>query len=163
MLGYGSDEFQGRINLEVFPVCSEKTYGTATTSPPRLNLIRIEEELSQVHLRLLRTNIENLPWRKVVEKYDRPHTLFYFDPPYYDCEDDYGKDLFAKEDFKEMVGILKNLKGNFILSLNDHKEVRKLFKVFHIKPVGVRYSLNNTQGKAKKFSELIISNLDLKP
>jgi len=126
-----------------------------------LNLVRIEEELSQVHLRLLRTNIENLPWQKAIEKYDRPHTLLYLDPPYYDCEEDYGKDLFGKEDFKEMVEILGSIKGKFILSLNDHKEVRKLFKSFHKKPVSVRYSLNNTQGQAKKFPELIISNLKL--
>ena len=141
---------------------TSKSYGTSTTSPPRLNLLRIEEELSQVHLRLIRTNIENLSWQKAIEKYDRPHTLFYLDPPYYGCENDYGKDLFSKADFKEMAGILKGIKGKFILSLNDHPEVRKLFKDFQIKPVSVRYSLNNTKGQAKAFPELLISSMSLK-
>lgn len=49
-------------------------------------------------------------------------------------------------------------KGKFILSLIDHKEVRKLFKEFHVKPVSVRYSLNNTKGNTRKFSELLISS-----
>lgn len=31
-----------------------QTFGTATTSPPRLNLLRIEEDLSEAHLRLSR-------------------------------------------------------------------------------------------------------------
>jgi DNA adenine methylase len=53
---------------------------------PRLNLLRIEEELSQAHLRLARTYVERLPWAECVERYDRPHTLFYMDPPYWGTE-----------------------------------------------------------------------------
>ena len=63
-----------------------QSYGTATTSPPRLNLLRIEEELSAAHIRLSRTYIEHLPWKKLIEKYDRDHTLFYMDPPYWQTE-----------------------------------------------------------------------------
>jgi DNA adenine methylase len=37
--------------------------------------------------------IENLPWQKFIERYDRPGILFYIDPPYWDNEDDYGKRL----------------------------------------------------------------------
>lgn len=39
---------------------SGQTFGTATTSPPRLNFLRLEEELSQAHLRLSRITIEHL-------------------------------------------------------------------------------------------------------
>jgi DNA adenine methylase len=59
-----------------------RTFGTATTSGPRLNLLRIEEELSAAHLRLSQTTIEHLPWQACIDRYDRPHTLFYCDPPY---------------------------------------------------------------------------------
>ena len=48
-----------------------RTFGTSTTSAPHFNLIRIEEELSQVHLRLCRVSIENLPWQKILATYDR--------------------------------------------------------------------------------------------
>ncbi len=37
-----------------------QTFGIATTSPPKLNLLRLEEEISQAHLRLARTYIERL-------------------------------------------------------------------------------------------------------
>ncbi len=61
---------------------AEHSFGTSTTSPPRFNLLRIEEELSAAHLRLSRTVIEHMDWQQCIERYDRPHTLFYCDPPY---------------------------------------------------------------------------------
>lgn len=59
-----------------------QTFGTATTGSV-FNLLRIEENLSAAYLRLGGVTIENLPWQQVMDKYDRPHTLFYFDPPYW--------------------------------------------------------------------------------
>lgn len=53
-----------------------RSFGTSATRGPPLNLLRIEEELSQAHLRLARTNIEHLPWADCVTRYDRHHTLF---------------------------------------------------------------------------------------
>ena len=41
---------------------ADHTFGTTTTSAPRLNLLRIEEELPLAHLRLSRTTIEHLDW-----------------------------------------------------------------------------------------------------
>ena len=35
---------------------------------PRINLLRIEEELSEVHLRLARIQIENLPWQDFIKR-----------------------------------------------------------------------------------------------
>ncbi len=59
-----------------------QTFGTATTSPLGLNLLRLEESLSAAHLRLASAYIERLDWAQCVHRYDRPHTLFYLDPPY---------------------------------------------------------------------------------
>ncbi|EMW2842209.1 DNA adenine methylase, partial [Yersinia enterocolitica] len=42
---------------------ADHTFGTSTTSAPRFNLLRIEEELSMAHLRLSRTLIEHLDWQ----------------------------------------------------------------------------------------------------
>jgi len=80
-----------------------------------------------VHLRLSRVLIENLSWEKIIEKYDRKHTCFYIDPPYFNCESDYGKEIFSKSDFRNMAEILNSIQGNFILSLNDHPTVREIF------------------------------------
>lgn len=67
------------------------SWGVATTTHPRLNLLRLEEDLSQAHLRLSRTHIECKPYQEVITRFDKPDTFFYVDPPYWDCEGDYGK------------------------------------------------------------------------
>lgn len=48
--------------------------GTATTTPPGLNLLRLEESLSAAHLRLASTCIEHLPWHDGITRHDRAHT-----------------------------------------------------------------------------------------
>ncbi|SEJ50244.1 D12 class N6 adenine-specific DNA methyltransferase [Azotobacter beijerinckii] len=57
-----------------------QTYGTATTTPPGLNLLRLEETLSAAHLRLSNVYIEHLPWQDCLRRYDREHTLFLHGP-----------------------------------------------------------------------------------
>jgi len=133
-----------------------RTFGIATTCPPKLNLLRIEEELSQVHLRLARCLVEHLPWRKCIEKYDREHTLFYMDPPYWKTEG-YGVP-FGLEEYKSLAELMKGLKGKAILSINDHPEMREVFRGFRTKAVQISYSVNNRSGNGHKARELIIRN-----
>ncbi len=42
--------------------------------------------------------------------------LFYIDPPYYGCEDDYGVNMFDRDQFAIMAKILAGVSGRFILS-----------------------------------------------
>ena len=121
---------------------------------PRINLIRIEEELSEVHLRLANATIENLPWQDFTRRYDRKKTFFYLDPPYY-LAPDYNHNL-ELQDYKEMSEILGGLKAKFILSINDHPEMRETFKGFNFKPVTLKYTV--AEKKATVGKELLISN-----
>jgi len=41
----------------------------------------ITPQLENIHERLARVVTENLPWQKLIARYDRPGTLFYLDPP----------------------------------------------------------------------------------
>lgn len=133
---------------------SGRVFGTATTSGPRLNLLRIEEELSEVHLRLARCTVEHLPWRGCVEKYDRPHTFFYLDPPYWQTEG-YGVP-FPLEEYSALAATMGRVKGKAILSINDHPEMRRIFGSFRTKAVGVNYSVNNRSGNGSPARELIV-------
>lgn len=90
-----------------------------------MNLLRIEENLFAAHLRLSHAYIENIDWSKVMEKYDRPYTLFYLDPPYWETEG-YGVD-FPLSEYEGMAGLMGRLMGKAILSLNDHPEIRRVF------------------------------------
>lgn len=132
-----------------------QTYGTATTSPPRLNLLRIEEDMSAAHLRLTRTNIESLPWQKVVDKYDRAHTFFYLDPPYWQTAG-YG-DEFNIEEYEEMAKLAKSIKGKMMISLNDHPDIREIFTDLNIKTTDINYTVGGGQNR-KKATEVIITN-----
>jgi DNA adenine methylase len=60
-----------------------KNYGGNVTQPPGFNLERLPEILEESHARLARVQIESLPYEQVLQKYDRPATLFYLDPPYF--------------------------------------------------------------------------------
>ena len=132
-----------------------QTYGTATTSKPRLNLLRIEEDLSEAWLRLARVYIENLPWDKCVEKYDRPHTLFYCDPPYYGTEG-YGVD-FGLEHYDRMAELARTIKGKMVISVNDIPEMRTAFKGLNMETVDIKYTVGGG-AKASNKKELIIKS-----
>lgn len=135
---------------------AKPTFGIAASGQPRLNLLRLEEDLSEAHLRLSRVYIENRPYGQVIDRFDKPSTLFYLDPPYWGCEGDYGKDLFAREDFTALATQLETIKGRFILSLNDVPGVREVFGNFRIDAVKTRYSI---AAKAnKEVGEVLIMN-----
>lgn len=136
---------------------TKPSWGTSTQRGPRLNLLRLEEELSDAHLRLARVFVENQPFGDVIARYDRAHTFFYIDPPYFKCEDYYGKGLFAREDFQRLADQLGGIKGKFILSINDVPEIRRIFAGFNIRKVKTSYSLGQAK-RAEPVSELLILN-----
>jgi DNA adenine methylase len=134
---------------------ADQNFGTATTSPPRLNLLRLEEDLSQAHLRLARTYIEHLSWQECITKYDRPHTLFYCDPPYWGTEG-YGVD-FGLEQYDQMAELAKSIKGKIVISVNDIPEMRTAFNGLSLQTTDINYTVGGA-GKTAKRSELIIMN-----
>lgn len=133
-----------------------RSYGTATTHPPRLNLLRIEEELSAAHLRLSRVWVDNLDFEACIKRHDRDHTFFYFDPPYFGVEGYYGKELFNRADFQRLATLLSSIKGKFLLSINDTPEIREMFAAFEMDVEDVTYSCG--KGSRPKVGELLIRN-----
>jgi DNA adenine methylase len=131
------------------------TFGVAPGRPGRFDLQKIGPMLEELHERMSGVVIECLPFQEFIPRYDRPETLFYLDPPYYGCENDYGRDIFARADFERLAETLRGIKGRFILSLNDHPEVRRIFDGFRIDAVQVTYSIGH-RGNTKA-GEVIIS------
>ncbi|HGM7922701.1 TPA: DNA adenine methylase [Pseudomonas aeruginosa] len=135
---------------------SGQTFGTATTGPA-VNLLRIEENLSAVWQRLAGTYVENLPWLECVERYDRPHTFHYMDPPYWQTEG-YGVD-FPFEEYERMADFMRRCKGKVMVSINDHPDIRRVFEGFHMERLDIRYSnTNQRQGSTEVTGELVIMN-----
>lgn len=133
-----------------------QSWGTATTAPP-VNLLRIEEKLSEAHLRLSGAYIENLDWATCIARYDRAHTFFYMDPPYWQTAG-YGVE-FGIEQYEKMAGIMRHLKGKAIVSLNDHPDIRRIFADFQMETTGIQYQVGGG-GKAAERTELVIFSWD---
>ena len=93
-----------------------------------------------------------------MERYDRSHTFFYLDPPHYDMK--VYRLNFEPKDFEALAQALARIKGKFLMSLNDHLQVRRIFKDFKIQPVALKYSCMGATsgGRAKSRGELLISN-----
>ncbi|MBR9778439.1 MAG: DNA adenine methylase [Rhodospirillales bacterium] len=133
-----------------------RSFGVKTDKPSRFDLTRLVPMLDDLHERLAGVVIECLPYADFLARYDKPATLFYLDPPYWGSEDYYGKEVFTRADFEKLAGILSNIKGRFILSLNDTAGVRETFGAFSIEAATTRYSLNGS--KPKETGEVIITN-----
>lgn len=121
----------------------------------KLRTSEIEGSLKHIHERLNGTAVENLNYDKAIEKYDTPDSLFYLDPPYWNFEEYYGKDIFGKQDFNKIADICRHIKGKCIISINDVPEIRKIFDGFNIREEELTYSLGAKPTKAK---ELVITN-----
>jgi DNA adenine methylase len=124
------------------------------TQPSNFNPERIPGAIEETRKRLARVQIESLPYEEVLVKYDRPTTLFYLDPPYWDRK--LYKFNFKEDDFRAMELRLKSLKGKFILSLDDHPKVREVFAAFRIVRTEIHYTAQRSPGA--RFGELLIMN-----
>jgi DNA adenine methylase len=94
----------------------------------------------------------------VINRFDKPNTFFYLDPPYYGNEKEYGDGIFYREDSIKLATLLKGLEGKFILSINDHPKTREIFNGFRISRERMIYTAGHTQAEHKLVTELLISN-----
>jgi DNA adenine methylase len=134
-----------------------QTFGTSTTGKPRLNLLSLENTIEEAWKRLVHVVIECMDFRTLIPRYDRPHTLFFLDPPYWNIPG-YKYD-FAEQDFYDLREILQGIEGRFLMTINDTPEIRDVFGGFSIDEVNLRYSCcSSAKGRAKLRTELLVSN-----
>jgi len=98
--------------------------------------------------------IENLTWQDMLACCHRPGPLFYLDPPYYKAS--FYNHNFELSDFEQLSRRLAGVKGQFILSINDHPEMRRVFGIFQVRPVLLSYSAR--KDKCTVGEELLIMN-----
>ena len=134
-----------------------RNFGVSSSQSARFNVTTLEPLLAEIHERLAGVWIEQLPYANFIERYDRPGMLFYLDPPYFGCEEDYGAGVFDRADFDRLAELLAAARGKFILSINDAPEIRELFAWARLMPVRTTYTIAG-KGKATSAAELIISS-----
>nr|DAZ10925.1 MAG TPA: DNA adenine methylase [Caudoviricetes sp.] len=128
-------------------------YGTSTRPSPQIFYKNVLGELKE---RLRNTYVENLSFEKIIDKYDREHSFFFCDPPYFETTG-YGN-TFGEKEHLLLRDKLSNIKGEFLLTINDHEKVREWYKGFNIKEVKVNYSVSKETKGRGKYNELIITN-----
>ena len=138
---------------------ASRTFGITYDRSARFDTTKLTSILENIHSRLSSVTIECLPYHEFLTKYNQDDFLFYLGPPYYNCENYYGKDMFDKNDFVRLNAILAGLKGVFILSINDDPAIRSIFQQFYIHDVETKYSVS--EKNTVKACELLISNRPL--
>jgi DNA adenine methylase len=92
-------------------------------------------------------------------------TLLYADPPYMVTETHsypYYSHPFTMKDHEHLSGLLHMFQGRFILSIDDRKEARALYKGFIINRLKLVYTVQNKhRGFGKQVGELVITNFEL--
>ena len=73
------------------------------------------------------TNLENMDFEDVINKYDSPTSYFYCDPPYYLTEKYYTNHDFGLETHERLANFLKDIKGKFSLSYYDFPQLSEWF------------------------------------
>ena len=135
---------------------SGRSFGVSRERAAPISMTKLEPLLADLHDRLQGVWIEQLPFAEFVRRYDRPGMLFYCDPPYYGCEDDYGTKLFSREDFAELAELAAAARGKVIISINDQPEVREIFAGLERLPIETTYTLNSKG--PQRVGELVIAN-----
>lgn len=145
--------------LVAFSINSRNTFGGMgkgklykTTNP-----ITKLKQLPEYKEKLKNVTILNGSYESVISRYNNPGSFFYLDPPYEKSGDLYkhGGDF----DFVKFAQKLKTIKGKFMLSINDSKNIRDLFKGFKQRRITVGAQSNSETGPGSASrKELIITN-----
>jgi len=75
------------------------------------------------------TNVDNLDFQQVIEKYDSPSTYIYLDPPYWKTENYYSNHDFDRKDHERLANVLNGVKGKFSLSYYDFEILKEWYPV----------------------------------
>lgn len=124
----------------------------------RFNLSKLEPMLEDVHSRLAGVVIECLDYNEFIARYDGKDTLFYLDPPYWGSEDYYGKALFSRDEFGRLAAQLGEIKGRFVMSINDVPEICETFGAFKMQELATTYSVSKSPLGSSQAKELLLSN-----
>ena len=73
------------------------------------------------------TEVENLDFQEVIEKYDSEKSFFYTDPPYWKTENYYSNHDFDRQDHERLAIVLKKMSGKFSLSYYDFELLHEWF------------------------------------
>ncbi len=133
---------------------TRKTYiGEKSASSYRFTKVGafIKKRALDYKMRLKDVKIHKQDFSTIIKKYDSPNTIFYLDPPYSYSYKDYSNWVSPVK----VYNTLKNIKGKFLLSYDNSKDVKDLFHNYKIIKVNTIYEVS---GKRQSVKEILIKN-----
>ena len=159
-LDFIEDSFKFLQKLSFSGRVKGRNYGNInTTKVSKFNPHELWNGIEDIHRRLGSVQIENLPWREAIERYDRNYTVIYADPPYLGFND-YSHN-FTIKDYEELADVAKSIEGTIFISHKEHPEIRKLFRAMDVREFPFDYSFQ--KGERKKVVELVFCNREILP
>ena len=73
------------------------------------------------------TDVENMDFAEVINKYDSKSTCIYLDPPYWKTENYYSNHDFDSKDHERLANVLNGVQGKFSLSYYDFPQLHDWF------------------------------------
>jgi DNA adenine methylase len=142
--------------LKTFIIYKCSFLGLSRTYNERGQIKISTNKLNKWKERLNNSIIKNVSYEKLIKEYDSKNTFFYLDPPYEKSERLYKHDVLNIE---EIYNIMKNIKGKFLISYNDSKKTKELFKNYYIHYETTKYEGSHQLGSTvRNVKELLISN-----
>ncbi len=109
-----------RFNILYLGFSSSFSFGFASSAeiknPNISNRKNAISKIPEITKRLKDVQIFSRDAKKMIKNIDSKETIFYLDPPYPEARQDGYLKKFSNEEFIELLEILKNIKGKFILS-----------------------------------------------
>lgn len=115
--------------------------GTFGNMGGKRNIIRLPDNrdtlsnMVEYKERLAKTEVYNQSYLDLLDKYDGDDTFFYFDPPYENSDGMYD---YPKMDYGTLATKLCELRGKWLLSINDSPLIRDLFAGYNVREVLLR-------------------------
>lgn len=120
----------------------------------------LKARITPVYQRLKTVIIENLDWQTCLDRYDRPTTVMYIDPPYPDNGANYAYNMRDWKEHRDLADRLHKTECKWILSSYDIPEVRELYPQNYVVAVqmasGMKVKKNAKERVINK--EVLITN-----
>ena len=127
----------------------------------------LRKRIEPVHDRLKTVIIENLDWTECIDKYDRPASFMYLDPPYPGNGANYKHNMRSMAEHSAIAERLDRVQFRWMLSSYDTEGVRNQFRRYNIIPLrsssGMRSSKTEARLSGRKRTlnrEVVVLNYD---
>jgi DNA adenine methylase len=119
---------------------------------------RVNTSFEGYQERLKGVDITKEDYKGIIDKYNKPDTFFYLDPPVRESQ---GAYKFPAINFVELAKVLHTIKGKFLLSIGKSSIQKELFRDFKVIPITTKYVGEKTKGgQTKKTKEFLVLNYE---